>query len=110
MIEARSVAVELRVVAGREARCGLAVSCDPERSVTIAVLDPNAPEGAEADSVWTLTEDDAHDLAAGTLDPSVAYMRGRMKTAGDAGAPMRVLPLLHGDVLAELRAALAAQS
>lgn len=108
MTEMRSVVVELRVVAGREPRCGLTVSCDPQRSITIAALDPAAPEGAEADAVWTLTEDDARDLAAGTLDPAVAYMRGRMKTAGDAGAPMRVLPLLHGDVLAELRVALAA--
>lgn len=110
MSEPRSLVVEVRVVAGRETRCGITLSCAAERLVTIAMIDPDAPADTEADSVWTLTEADARDLAAGGLDPAVAYMRGQMKTAGDAGAPMRVLPLLRDDVLDELRAALAAAS
>lgn len=110
MSESRPVVVEVRVVTGREARCRIILSCAAERLVSMAMIDPTAPAGPEADSVWTLTEADARDLAAGCLDPAVAFMRGRMKTAGDAGAPMRVLPLLHGDVLAELRTVLAAAS
>ena len=30
-------------------------------------------------------------MAAGDLDPSVAFMRGRMKTAGDPGLVLDVL-------------------
>jgi hypothetical protein len=36
----------------------------------------------------------AAELAAGTLHPNVAFMQGRLKTAGDPGALLRVLPRL----------------
>lgn len=98
------IAVEVRVVARREALRRVVVACDPGRVVAVEATDLSSPE--TADATWTLTEDDASSLAGGTLDPNVAYMRGRMKTAGDVGAPMRVLPLLHGSALADLRAAL----
>jgi SCP-2 sterol transfer family len=39
----------------------------------------------EADLVLTLTGQDAVEVFSGTVEPSVAFMRGRLKAAGDGG-------------------------
>ena len=61
------------------------------------------------DVALTLPFDDARDVLEGRLDPSVAFMQGRLKTAGDQGC---LLGLLAGwsspagaASLAQLRAA-----
>jgi hypothetical protein len=51
-------------------------------------------DGAEAAVVLTLTPADAEALKVGTLDLSVAFMRGTMKMAGDYGVLLHVLPVL----------------
>jgi len=47
--------------------------------------------GAEADLTLTLSPDDARSVHHGELAPSVAFMQGRLKTAGDNALLLRVL-------------------
>jgi len=44
-----------------------------------------AAAAEEPDVTFTLTAADAEAIADGRLDPAVAFMQGRMKTAGDPG-------------------------
>src|ERR1700759_2249350 len=44
-----------------------------------------------ADVTLTAPAADAAAMAAGTLDPNVAFMQGRMKTAGDPGLLLELL-------------------
>ena len=60
----------------------------------------------DADVVLTLGYADAVAVQRGELDPSVAFMQGRMKTAGDPGALLRVLPVTSSPEWRALRAAL----
>jgi putative sterol carrier protein len=46
---------------------------------------------ADADVVLTLSYGDAVAMVQGELEPSVAFMQGRMKTAGDPGRVLDVL-------------------
>jgi hypothetical protein len=46
-----------------------------------------------ADLTVTLADADAREVLAGTLDPSVAFMQGRMKVAGDMGPLLDLLAL-----------------
>jgi putative sterol carrier protein len=46
---------------------------------------------ADADVSVTASAADAGAIAAGELDPSVAFMQGRMKTAGDPGLLLDLL-------------------
>ena len=64
----------LRLVDGVVAEAAAGTVAAPDLTLTVG-----APEGAA--------------MAAGELDPSVAFMQGRMKTAGDPGL---VLDLLAG--------------
>jgi hypothetical protein len=41
--------------------------------------------GPDADLVVTMTRADAELIASGEVEPSVAFMRGRLKAAGDGG-------------------------
>lgn len=49
------------------------------------VKDEPAGDAEQADVTFTLTEADARAIVAGALDPTVAFMQGRLKTAGDPG-------------------------
>jgi hypothetical protein len=49
-----------------------------------------APEG-EPDLTLTIGTDDARLIKQGELEPSVAFMRGRLKTSGDNALLLRVL-------------------
>jgi putative sterol carrier protein len=44
-----------------------------------------------ADVTLTITEEDARAMLSGELDPSVAFMRGTLKTSGDPGLLLRLL-------------------
>ncbi|MFI5053630.1 MAG: SCP2 sterol-binding domain-containing protein [Acidimicrobiia bacterium] len=48
------------------------------------------------DVTLTATAPDAAAMAAGELDPSVAFMQGRMKTAGDPGLLLDLLAHVRG--------------
>jgi acyl-coenzyme A thioesterase PaaI-like protein len=51
-------------------------------------------DGTDAAVVFTLTPADAEAVKAGTIDLSVAFMRGTTKMAGDYGVLLHVLPVL----------------
>ena len=49
------------------------------------VATAEAGPAAEADLTLTLAAADAADVLAGRVEPSVAFMRGRLKASGDGG-------------------------
>jgi SCP-2 sterol transfer family len=66
------VSAHIRLVDGVVAAAGLGAVASPDVTLTAA-----APDAAA--------------IAAGGLDPSVAFMQGRMKTAGDPGCVLELL-------------------
>lgn len=56
-----------------------------------ALVDSGLGAAPEEGVSFTLTPEDARALILGELDPSVAFMSGRLKTAGDNGLVLRVL-------------------
>jgi predicted lipid carrier protein YhbT len=60
-----------------------------------------------ADVTFTNTYADAQALARGDLDPSVLFMQGRTKMAGDMGKVLALMPLVRSE---EQRALLASAS
>jgi hypothetical protein len=69
---AGDVKMRIRLVDGRPVEIGTEPGPDPELTLTVPA--------AEADAI-----------RAGTLDPSVAFMRGRLKTVGDNALLLGVL-------------------
>ncbi len=63
---------------------------------------------ADADAVVTFTEDDGRAVLAGELEPSVAFMQGRMKVAGDMGLVLDLLALAATDAARDCRGRIAA--
>jgi hypothetical protein len=84
--------VEWVVQQGRSTLGRVATRCAP---TSLEIVDGDTD--GSVDLTLTLTPDDAGSVADGTLRPSVAFMRGRMKTAGDPGVLLRVLPLADTD-------------
>ena len=64
----------------------------------------------EADVTLTQTYADALLILQGELDPSAAFMQGRVKVAGNMGRLMGVLPVLQSHEHHALTASLAAQT
>ena len=60
------------------------------------------------DATVTLTAEDARSVLSGDLDPSVAFMQGRMKVAGAMGLVLDVLALATTDGARSVRARIAA--
>ena len=56
-----------------------------------------------ADLTLTLTDADARAVLSGALDPSVAFMQGRMKVAGEMGPLLDLLALAGTAPARELR-------
>jgi len=53
------------------------------------------PEGdPEADTVLRLSIDDFGKLLSGTLDPTLAYMTGKLKITGSTGVAMKLAAML----------------
>ncbi|MGD1876305.1 MAG: SCP2 sterol-binding domain-containing protein [Kiloniellaceae bacterium] len=50
--------------------------------------------GAEADTVLRLSRDDFAKLLSGTLDPTLAYMTGKLKIQGSTGVAMKLAAML----------------
>ena len=59
-----------------------------------ATVTPSPADGTEAEVVFTLPPADADAVKSGTIDLSVAFMRGTTKMAGDYGVLLHVLPVL----------------
>ena len=47
-----------------------------------------------ADCTIAMSKDDFEKLAAGTLDPTMAFMQGKLKINGDMSVAMKLQPLL----------------
>jgi putative sterol carrier protein len=47
-------------------------------------------ESGEADTTIRLSADDLEDLLAGNLNPTMAYMTGRLKVEGSLGVAMKI--------------------
>lgn len=50
--------------------------------------------GGEADTVLKVSAENAEKLLAGTLDPTMAFMMGKLKVEGSKGVAMKVASLL----------------
>ena len=51
-------------------------------------------DDAPADCTIMVSKDDFESLAKGTLDPTAAFMQGKLKVNGDMGVAMKLQPLL----------------
>ncbi len=51
-------------------------------------------ENAPADCTITVDKSDLEDMAQGRLDPTMAFMSGKLKIAGDMGVAMKLAPLM----------------
>ena len=61
-------------------------------AVTEGVITAASPgNNSKADVSLTIPHAEAQAMLAGELDPNVAFMRGRMKTAGDSGLLLDLL-------------------
>ncbi len=77
-------------------RVQLVVSGGPDGEVRLGVAD-------DPELVLTTTAADARAMLDGTLDVNVAYMQGRLKTAGDTAVLFRLLPATRTPVFTERR-------
>jgi hypothetical protein len=66
---------------------------------------PAAADGAEAAVTFTLPAELGSQMLAGELAPTVAFMQGRLKTAGDPGLVLELLALSATEPFAALLAA-----
>jgi SCP-2 sterol transfer family len=82
------------------------VSCYWELDDGVATAAPGTID--DADVTVTLSWSDAAAIATGALDPSVAFMRGRMKVAGSMAVTLALLPAARTPEAVELRRQLAA--
>jgi hypothetical protein len=110
----RSLGESLPARPGATARVQHVVSGTPAGEVRYVhtVVDGRTTEltfGADdtADVTYTNTYADAQALARGELDPSVLFMQGRTKMAGDMGKVLALMPVTRS---AEQREALATLS
>ena len=51
-------------------------------------------ENSQADCTLQVSKSDFEDMAAGRLDPTMAFMSGKLKVHGDMGVAMKLQPLL----------------
>lgn len=52
-------------------------------------------EGKNADCTISVSLDDFEKMTAGQLDPTSAFMQGKLRVAGDMGLAMRLGPILQ---------------
>jgi len=53
-------------------------------------------DDGDADTTIQISIDDLKAMAAGSLDPMMAFMMGKMKIQGDMSVAQRLAPLLKG--------------
>ena len=107
----RSLGAELPERAGATGRVQHVVTGAPDGEVryVVSIVDGRTVElgfGAadDADVTFTNTYADAQALERGELDPSVLFMQGRTKMAGDMGKVLALMPVVRSE---ERRARLA---
>ena len=62
---------------------------------TVTPAEIGAPDDdAEADTILRLSIDDFGKLLSGTLDPTLAYMTGKLKIQGSTGVAMKLAAML----------------
>ena len=62
---------------------------------TVTPAEIGVPENdAEPDTVLRLSVDDMGKLLQGTLDPTLAYMTGKLKISGSTGVAMKLAAML----------------
>ena len=110
----RSLGAELPERPGATARVQHVVTGGPDGEVRYVhtIVDGRTTSLAAggddgADVTFTNTYADARSLAQGELDPSVLFMQGRTKMAGDMGKVLALMPVVRSD---EQRALLATAS
>jgi hypothetical protein len=64
--------------------------------------------GVDADLEFTLAAPDASDVISGAVEPSVAFMRGRLKASGDGGLLLAFLQSTTSEEFAAWRDKIAA--
>lgn len=55
------------------------------------------PKSGKADTTLTVSDGDMVDIAAGTLSPQVAYMKGKLKISGNIMLAQKLGPLLKSN-------------
>ena len=95
--------VQVDVTGGPDGDVGVHAVLDGGRLVALRPGPTPAP-----DAVLTLTDADARAVVDGQLDPAVAFMRGRMKVAGDMALVLDLLVLSGSDAARAGRARVAA--
>jgi putative sterol carrier protein len=97
--QVRALATELPARSRCSGRIQLQITGGPDGDVACYwVLEEGRPTSAATGAVdspdvtLSLSWSDAAAIQAGTLDPSVAFMQGRMKVAGSMGLVLELLP------------------
>ena len=115
--EHRTLGAELPERPGATARVQHVVTGTPDGEVryVVAFLDGRPTEvtlGGDdaADVTYTNTYADAQQLAKGTLDPTVWFMQGRTKMAGDMGRVLALMPVVRSSEQRSLVEALSART
>jgi predicted lipid carrier protein YhbT len=100
----RSLGAGLPARSGATARVQHIVAGTPDGEVRYVhtIVDGRTTElafGADdtADVTFTNTYADAQALARGELDPSVLFMQGRTKMAGDMGKVLALMPVIRSE-------------
>jgi hypothetical protein len=89
----------------------LVTGYEPDASIRIQAVVTGGPDGDlklgdpdSAELVLTIPAAELREIVDGDLEPSVAFMQGRLKAAGDTGALFRLLPHTRTPEFAALRA------
>lgn len=58
------------------------------------VVHEGTPKSGKADTTMTVADGDLVDIASGSLSPQVAYLKGKLKIAGNIMLAQKLGPLL----------------
>jgi putative sterol carrier protein len=113
--ETRAMAADQPERPGLSARIQYEITGGPDGDVSYGwvlqdgrLVSSGLGELDEPEVTVTLGWDDAKEIQAGTLDPNVAFMQGRMKVAGSMGIMMALLPVTNSTDAQDLRRRIAA--
>lgn len=65
-----------------------------ETPAEIAVVEGGADGGGEVDTTLRISVDQLGNLVSGNLDPTLAYMTGKLKIEGSMGVAMKLAAML----------------
>ena len=101
MADLEKVTEQLRSQVGDDSGLGGSVKFDFGDDGVILVDGAASPntvtnDDNDADCTIGVSMDDFKEMAAGNLDPTMAFMQGKLKVDGDMGLAMKLGPLLQG--------------